>query len=123
MVAFGKSSGGGRRTGKREAAPLAAVLTTRSRTFRGILVDVSSTGARIRGDDLPKVEDEAVLGVEKIRAFGTIRWNDGHDCGIEFERDLLHHEVVDLRREVARGAGLPPELKQALDDWIIGVAR
>ena len=123
MVEFGKSTGGGRRIGKRESAPLAAVLTTRSRTYRGILVDVSAVGARIRADDLPKVDDEAVLGVEQIKAFGTIRWNDGHDCGIEFERNLLCHEAVELRREVARGAGLPPELREAMDAWIIGVAR
>jgi hypothetical protein len=69
------------------------------------------------------MDDDAVLGVDKVRAFGIVRWHSGTDCGIEFDRPLGTGEVVSLRREVAKGAGLPPELKAAMDDWILGVAR
>ena len=123
MVGFGRSTGGGRREDKRETAPLVATLTTRLGTHQGILVDVSSTGARVRGDKLPGVDEDLVLGVEKVRAFGTVRWCSAGDCGIEFDAPLGPDEVVSLRREVAKGAGLPPDMKAAMEDWIVGKAR
>ena len=98
-------------------------MTTRSGTHKGILVDVSSTGARVRGEDLPGVDEELILGAEQVKAFGVVRWHNAGDCGIEFDQPLPSSQVVGLRREVAKGAGLPPEFKGALEDWILGVAR
>jgi hypothetical protein len=123
MAEFGKCTGGGRRDKKREAAPLIAFLTTRSQTYNTVLIDVSASGARVRSDDLPEVGSELVMSVEKVKTFGTVRWHSSTDCGVEFDQPLSQMEVFSLRRAVADGMGIPPEMKAALDDWVLGVAR
>jgi len=123
MVAFGKSSGGGRRVGKREAAPLVATFTTRHGTYRGILVNVSTTGARIRSDNVPSIGEEGALTIEKVKTFCTIRWREDGEFGVEFDQPLSTAEETNLRREVARGKGLPADVRAALDDWTLGLAR
>lgn len=100
-----------------------ALLTTRSRSHSAVLIDVSASGTRVRGDDLPIVGAELIMSAEKVRAFGTVRWLSGTDCGVEFDQPLSEMEVLSLRRAVAKGMGLPPEMKAALDDWVLGVAR
>lgn len=123
MAEFGKCTGGGRRGKKREAAPLIALLTTRHRSHSAVLIDVSVSGTRVRGDDLPVVGSELIMSAEKVKTFGTVRWHSGTDCGVEFDQPLSEMEVLSLRRAVAKGMGLPPEMKAALDDWVLGVAR
>jgi hypothetical protein len=123
MLAFGKSTGGGRRSSKREAAPLIVLLTTRSKVHKGILVDISATGARIRCDDLPSHNDEGILKVEGVNTFAIVRWRNDFECGVQFEEPLSQAEVIALRREVVNGTGLPADMKAALDDWVLGIAR
>ena len=53
MNAFGKASGGGRRGADRQTAPLMVLVSTLSRTLEAVLVDLSATGARITGGELP----------------------------------------------------------------------
>ena len=63
-MTFGKQGGGGRRGAPREAAPLLAVYTTVTKSHEVVLVDVSSTGARLRGPNLPEAGDELFVSVE-----------------------------------------------------------
>jgi hypothetical protein len=123
MFAFGTSTGGGRRSDKREAAPLAALLTTRSKVHKGVLIDISATGARIRSGDLPSCDDEGYLQVEGVKTFASVRWRNEHECGVQFDEPLTQAEVIGLRREVLSAAGLTTEMKAALDDWVLGIAR
>ena len=123
MFDFGKSSGGGRRTGKREAAPLCVVLTTFAKSYTGLVVDISATGARIRGEELPDVGRDLYLAIADLKTFGDVRWHIENECGVQFYEPLLQREVVDVRREVAKGAGLAPVFRAAMDDWVLGVAR
>ncbi|WP_205481677.1 PilZ domain-containing protein [Sphingomonas arenae] len=123
MVAFGRSSGGGRRAGKREAAPLIAILSTLSKTYEATLVDMSATGARLRADTLPEVDDELNLRVGRVKTFASVRWRKDGECGVRFYEPLLQQEVIAVRLEAARGRGLNPASCAALDDWILGVAR
>ena len=71
MVASGKSSGGGRRTSTREVPPLMVLLTTNAKTYKTVLVDISATGARLRGDDFPPVGAELCVTVEQVKNFAT----------------------------------------------------
>jgi hypothetical protein len=76
-MAFGKQSGGGRRSATRVATPLLALLSTSARTYSAIVLDVSATGARLQGERLPGVRHDLQIQIEKVRAFGTVRWRDG----------------------------------------------
>jgi hypothetical protein len=123
MTAFGKCDGGGRRTAPREALPLLATLTTVSRTYSGTLIDISATGARIRGEALPAAEQDLMLTVEKLRSFATVRWNHDGEIGLQFDPPLSPTVVMALRHEVAKGRGFTPEERAAYDAWKLGVAR
>ncbi len=123
MKIFGKSHGGGRRSAPREKAPLFALFSTITRSHRAIVVDISATGARLRGTDLPGTGDLLEVSIDGLRAFASIIWSDGRQCGIAFESPLTSAEVERLRQKVTAVAGLSPQLKAALDDWMTGFAR
>jgi hypothetical protein len=123
MVAFGKRIGGGRRSAARESAPLVAVFTTITRSHAASLVDVSATGARLHSEDLPAVGELVELSMGKVRAFALVRWVSGNECGLAFDGQLAAAEVKSLRKQVQQTAGLPPEIRAAYDDWVLGIAR
>ena len=123
MSSFGKCAGGGRRSAARESAPLTAIFTTRRRSGAAVAVDVSRTGIRLTGTSLPDVDEELLLAVEGLKAFGTVMWRMGEFCGVEFDVPLSADVLAELRGRVSEAAGLPPELKAALDDWVQGFAR
>jgi hypothetical protein len=100
-----------------------ALLTTRSKVHKGVLVDISATGARLRFDNLPNRDDEGFLKVEGLNMFAIVRWQNDIECGVQFDEPLSQAQVIALRREVVNGAGLPAEMKAALEDWVLGIAR
>ena len=123
MSAFGKRQGGGRRAAPRENLPLIAVFTTRTRSHAARLVDLSATGARLKGDDLPPPDEDLILAVENVSAYGVVKWRRLGFCGIEFDAPLPPLAVHSLERAVLTARGLPPEIKAAMDDWNLGIAR
>jgi hypothetical protein len=120
---FGKQPGGGRRGAPREAAPLLAVYTTVTESHEVVLVDVSSTGARLRGPSLPEAGDELFVSLENLRMFGTVVRIDGHEFAVSFDRPLPLESLALLRRKVKEGAGFSPEERAAIDGWVLGVER
>ena len=123
MSSFGKRNGGGRRSARREPAPLCAVFTTITRSHRAFVIDVSTTGVRLRGEDLPCAGEPLEISIEAVHSFGYVMWSDGGECGIEFDQPLSAADVTLLRHLVARMAGVPLQFKAALDDWMSGFAR
>jgi len=123
MMKFGKRIGGGRRADDRITAPLMAVLTTRAKRHVAELVDISATGARLRGNDLPPHGDEVILAVDRVRVFSIVCWHDAGDCGLQFDEPLSQDALADVRREVAEAAGIPVVMRAALEDWVSGTAR
>ena len=123
MNAFGKCGGGGRRCAARQAGPLTAIISTVTESRSAVLLDVSTTGARLEGDDLPHVGDELLVAVETIRAFGVIRWSQCGQVGVAFDDPLDGDEVRALRAKVFAGRGFMPGVKAAMDDWNTGFAR
>src|SRR4051794_19370505 len=122
MVAFGKRIGGGRRSAARESAPLVAGFTTITRSHAASLVDISATGARLRGEDLPAVGELVEVSIGKVRAFSLVKWVSGNECGLAFDGRLAAADVKLLRKQVQLAAGLPPEIRAAYDDWVLGIA-
>ena len=123
MGEFGKSVGGGRRSSARASAPLIAVLTTLAGSRSAILADVSSTGARVRGTDLPAMGEDLIVNIETVQAFGTVVWSDSGECGIVFEPALDSNDETYLRNLVATARGLPPDIRAAFENWTVGVGR
>ena len=123
MSTFGKRNGGGRRRATREQRPLVAMFTTRTRSHSALLVDLSATGARLRGSDLPGRDEDLILHVEGLAAYGIVKWSRLGFCGIAFDDPLSPGEIKTLERAVNLARGLPPELKAAMDDWSLGLAR
>lgn len=123
MNAFGKACGGGRRLASRDTAPLMVVITRLSQTIEAVLVDLSATGARLKGPVLPPIGEEVLFSVLTVEAMATVRWRSGAECGLQFIEPLSQREVIGVRRAVAMGAGLDPAVRAALDDWVLGLAR
>ena len=123
MSAFGKCKGGGRRRAHREHLPLIAIFTTRTRSHHAMLVEVSTTGLRLRGDDLPAEGEDLMVTIEGVTSYGVVAWSRLGFCGIAFDSPLPAGSLQFLEQKVTRARGLPPELVAAMEDWNLGVAR
>jgi hypothetical protein len=122
-MTFGKCNGGGRRRAHREFLPLIAVFTTRTRSHHAFLVDLSSTGARLRGDDVPEKGEDLMLSIEGVLTYGTVAWSRLGFCGIAFDSPLPLADIRLLEQKASKARGLPPEMTAAMDDWNLGLAR
>ena len=120
MNAFGKCAGGGRRAAPREVAPLMAVYTTVTKTHSALLVDVSCSGARLRTPDLPGEGDELFITIGKVKAFGTVAWVRSDQFAMAFDEPLAADELQTLRQNVRTSFGFSPDVKAAIDDWVLG---
>jgi hypothetical protein len=123
MSAFGKSEGGGRRSAARERASLIAIFSSITQADRALVIDVSATGVRLRGDGLPRANELVEVCIETVRAFGIVIWSENGECGIEFEPPLSVDDIHSLQANARAAAGLAPQVKAALDDWMTGFAR
>ena len=88
-----------------------------------VLVDVSSSGARLRGPNVPEADNELFISVENLKVFGTVVRVEGHEFAIGFDQPLPSEDLAFLRSKVKEGAGFSPEEKAAIDGWVLGVER
>jgi len=107
----------------RTPAPLIGLVTTLNETRTAVVVDVSATGARLRGKNLPPKYADFFIHVEGVVTFGTVQWEDGDDRGIVFDTPLAPADEQLLHQKVCEARGHPPEIKAALDEWSVGIAR
>jgi hypothetical protein len=125
MRMFGKCKGGGRRRAAREVLPMAALVNTLEKTWITVLLDVSATGARLRGFDLPAAGEEIVVKMDCVRAFGIVAWCEHEECGVHFDPPLPVFEVDRLRRDVkvATLTSNATEEQVAIEAWATGRTR
>lgn len=125
MTTFGKCGGGGRRRSQRSPADLPALVTTVARSQPVVLMNVSATGARLRGTDLPDEGGDLMLTIDSTKTFATVQWRRGDLCGVAFEQPLGELQVHRLRAEASRAqlTRLTPEQRLAMQDWTVGLAR
>ena len=125
MADFGRCCGGGRRTAARENASLVAVITTSTDSWPVALVDLSCSGARLRGPDLPAPGNYISISIETIRVFGTIAWSRRGEGGVDFDAPLMPFEVERLSAAGSRAGrvNLSLEERVALEDWAAGAVR
>jgi hypothetical protein len=97
MRSFGVSQARGRRSVPRAQAPLVAVLSMSAGDHPTTIVDISRTGARLSGDYLPAVGQQAIFKAEKINVAAEIVWRDTGSCAVEFDTPIAVSEVQRLR--------------------------
>jgi hypothetical protein len=122
---FGKRSGGGRRAASREKLPLPAVVSTLRESITAEIIDVSSTGVRLKGSHLPEAGSLVSLKLDKIEEFGTVAWSNEEMCGVSFDEPLSSTQLGELRREVtiASMRWRSVDERLAARDWRYGAAR
>ena len=125
MSIFGKKSGGGRRAAQREKLPLPAMVSTIENTAIAELLDLSSTGAKLKGLALPPEGEVLSLKLDCVRAFGQIAWRTADECGVHFDVPLAPFELARLRREVSVTSVIWGSVDERLAarDWHTGFAR
>jgi hypothetical protein len=124
-AAFGKKIGGGRRAGARTSMPLPAMMVGVGFSCRAELIDVSATGARLRGQPVPQEGTDVEVQVERTCTFATVIWSRGDQCGVRFASPLASFDVARLRRaaNLAKLSKLSVDELRMLEDWMIGLAR
>ena len=119
MPEFGKSQGGGRRKSARSDAPLLVGLSTLTNDLRAAIVNLSHTGARFSGPDLPNEGEDLMIRAGRVQAFGRVIWKQAKECGVAFDSPLDEEDVAALREaaNLPSGIGLSAEEKAAMEDW------
>lgn len=127
MPMFGKRIDGvdGRRSAVREPMLLSAAILTLNRSFSAIVVNVSATGARLRGCGDVGQGDDLWIKVGVVDVLATVAWADEGLCGVTFDVALNDADLDHLRREAKNTlvTRLTPEERIAALDWIAGMAR
>lgn len=87
----------GRRFQPRATIVLSASIEALSGVKSARLLDVSLTGARLEGRELPVVGKEVIAICGAVEAFGTIVWAGSGRCGIQFDQPISVQELLTLR--------------------------
>lgn len=89
------------------------------------LIEVSRSGARLEGADLPAIGKGVILRCGKLDTFGTVVWAVDGRCGVAFDEPISTQELIEIRHlaVVAERAHMTPEEIQAMADWKNGLAR
>lgn len=76
----------------------AIVQTQHGQEKRGVLIDVSETGARIRfvsaDGVMPGDTIRIIVSLKRIKRVGTIRWKDKTDIGVRFRENRASTEAL-----------------------------
>jgi capsid protein len=76
---------------------LVAVLSTGTGEYSSTLIDVSRTGIRVSGPELPQAGVDLVVCAADVRAFGQVVWSEGDACAVEFDTPIAAVEVQRLQ--------------------------
>ena len=100
-------------------------ITTVSASRTVDVVNVSRTGAKLRGHDLPAKGTDLLMRVGPIDVLATIVWQCSDSCGVTFDTQVSDSEIAQLRRETscASVTKLTPAERLAAEDWLTGFAR
>ena len=105
MPSFGRRVDipGGQRRSAREAVVLAASALGFDRSISVLVPDLSETGARLQGRNLPEVRERLLINFGETGLFATVAWANHDQCGIVFDRPLDKRGVAQLRSEADWG--------------------
>ena len=126
-MAFGKriDKPGGHRRAVRDDAMIRVAMMTLTETVGVDLLDLSTSGARLRGRDLPAPGEEVIVLLGRLEAFGSVVWRDEGQCGISFDVPLSENaqSVVESERGPSSLVTISRDDILAASDWHNGLAR
>jgi hypothetical protein len=127
MPLFGKQIHGDheRRFSLRESVRLAASILTLDRSYCATIENVSESGARLRGCGGLAPGEDLWIKVGCIDRLATVAWCTDDLCGVTFDTQLEHEDLVHLRCEARNTlvVRLAPEERLAAQEWINAPAR
>ncbi len=95
MPTFGKLEARQRIVPRAKAARPAS-LASASKRYLLTLVDVSRTGARLSGADIPEEGEELLFRAMDVEEFATVVWTSADECAVEFATAIAATEVQRL---------------------------
>lgn len=128
MAAFGKrlDGPGGRRRAKRAPILMSAALHTVGASRTVTIVDVSTSGARLKSGLPLEAGQNVWLKIPSADVFARVQWAEDDVYGICFDKPLTEAEAAELhaRGKVVLMPRLSLEEQLALEDWKDGfIAR
>jgi hypothetical protein len=127
MGSFGKrvDGVGGRRSEERQPVLIYGSITTLWSSQSVVLLNVSQTGAKLRGCGALRKGQDVLIRAGLIDALADVVWSCSDLCGITFEEPLSEREVQRLRHEgkLITVTKLTPEERLSAADWVSGFAR
>ncbi len=100
---------GERRRAKRDPLGIQVSLHSITQSRVALLLDVSTTGARVRAPDLPGVGKDVLLKIAGVELFGTVVRTAGRDAAMTFDRPIGPKELETLRAVMAEQMPGAPE--------------
>ena len=94
-----------RRRSQRAAVVLPASVVTMSSYQYFELIDLSATGAKLRGHMVPPLGKTALFRIQTYQALCRVVWADNGVCGVRFDELIPARVLEDLR-----GAGTAVEV-------------
>ena len=121
MEKFGKRVDGvdGRRTAVRQTVSMPASMFSLEHSRVVIVEDISTTGAKLTGADLPKLGEDVWIKAGPVDAFGTVVWADDYMCGVTFEQPLnaAEDDFIQAEGRMMSLTKLTAAERAALADW------
>jgi hypothetical protein len=98
---FGKRIDGldGRRKALREEVVLAASALSLESSRAVVVTDVSGTGAKLIGRELPPQSTSVLISVGDVELFATVIWAGRGECGVTFDTPLDEGLVKRIKSE------------------------
>jgi hypothetical protein len=124
MEKFGKRVDGidGRRAAVRQNVSMAASMFSLEHSRVVIVEDISTSGAKLTGEELPKLGEDVWIKAGPVDAFGTVVWVDDFVCGVTFEQPLnrTEEEFITSEARLMSLTNLTSAERAALADWRSG---
>jgi hypothetical protein len=124
MEKFGKRVDGidGRRAAIRQNVSMSASMFSLEHSRVVIVEDISTTGAKLTGEDLPRLGEDVWIKAGPVDAFGTVAWADDLVCGVTFEQplDRMEEEFIKSEARMMSLTNLTSAERDALADWRSG---
>ena len=121
MEKFGKRVDGvdGRRAAVRQTVSMPASMFSLEHSRVVIVEDISTTGAKLTGADLPRLGEDVWIKAGPVDAFGTVVWADDYMCGVTFEQPLnaAEDDFIQAEGRMMSLTKLTAAERAALADW------
>ena len=111
-----------RRRAPRASVLLPASVVTMSAYQYLEVVNLSPTGAKLRGSPIPQIGKTAMFRLEGFQLLCRVVWARDNLCGIRFDELIPPRVLANLREagNTAKVGMLTPSEQQAADEWTCG---